>query len=76
MASKTDRVLVMIFKDKEKENISITVKNVKAVNGEQVKGCMDVILGKNVFQSKNASDLVDKVSARLIDTTTTPHEFK
>ncbi|MGL5245331.1 MAG: DUF2922 domain-containing protein [Sarcina sp.] len=76
MAAKVEKELIMVFKDNAESNISLSVRNVKAgVNSDQVKACMDTIIAQDIFLSKNGLALVGKVSAKVVDTTTTPHEF-
>ncbi|MPQ44201.1 DUF2922 family protein [Clostridium tarantellae] len=66
----------MVFKDEKNENISLSIRNINDITNEQVNGCMDTILEKNIFESKDGMNLVSKVSARIVHTTTTPYEFQ
>ena len=60
--------LEMYFLDNINKNHRISLNDPKAdLTDIEVFAVMDVILGANVFQSRNG-DLVDKVGARIVTT--------
>ncbi|WP_315119194.1 DUF2922 domain-containing protein [uncultured Clostridium sp.] len=64
------RSLVMTFVNIGGKKSNITLNNVKEdLTAEEVNKAMDVVIDKNVFQSKDG-DLVSKDSAKIVDRTT------
>ncbi|WP_195962583.1 DUF2922 domain-containing protein [Clostridium tyrobutyricum] len=65
------KTLVMNFLNGNGEKASIRLSDVKdGVTDVEVKAAMDIIIAQNIFESKGA-DLVQKDSARIVDTATT-----
>ncbi|GFP76402.1 DUF2922 domain-containing protein [Clostridium fungisolvens] len=63
MESKT---LIMIFKNENGDNVSLSVKGVKdKVSTAELTNAMDTIIAKNVFYSSGGK-LVQKVGAQLV----------
>lgn len=76
MTAKTEKALVMVFKNHDGDNTSMTLNNIKpGITNTEVKSAMDLIITNNIFKT-SGGDLTSKVSARIIDKVTTPHEFK
>ena len=66
----TTQVLRMTFLNELNKQVSISLNNPNDdLTAVQVQGAMDTIIAKNVFDS-SGGDLVSKVSAKIIDTTT------
>jgi len=66
----TTQVLRMVFLNEANKQINLSVNNPKdAITAAEVQAVMDSIIAKNIFAS-TGGDLVSKVSARIIDTTT------
>lgn len=66
----TTQVLRMIFLNQLNKQVTINLNNPKdTLTAVEVQGAMDTVISKNIFTS-TGGDLVSKVSARIIDTTT------
>lgn len=71
-----ERKLVMTFKDELDASFNLIVNSVKDnVSQEEVNAIMDSVLSTGAFESKNGS-LVQKVSAKIVDTTETEMEVQ
>lgn len=69
------RNLVMTFLNIEGKKTNITLNNVKPdVTTEEVSAAMDVVISRNIFESKGG-DLISKDSAKIVDRTTTEIEL-
>jgi len=66
----TTQVLRMVFLNAASKQVNLSVNNPKdTLTAAEVQAVMDSIIAKNVFLSAGG-DLVSKVSARIVDTTT------
>lgn len=66
----TTQVLRMVFLNQLNKQVTINLSNPKdTLDAATVQGVMDTVIAKNIFTS-TGGDLVSKVSARIIDTTT------
>lgn len=66
----TNQVLKMVFLTPLNKQITIGLNNPKdTITAVEVQGVMDTIIAKNIFLT-SGGELVSKVSARIIDTTT------
>lgn len=66
----TQQVLRMVFLNQLNKQVTISLNNPKeTLTAAEVQGVMDSVITKNLFTS-TGGDLVSKVSARVIDTTT------
>ena len=69
------RNLVMTFLNVEGKKTNITLNNVRPdLTAAEVSGAMDVVIAKNIFESKGG-DLVTKDSAKIVDRTTSEIEL-
>jgi Protein of unknown function (DUF2922). len=60
----------MVFLNTLNKQVNINLNNPKdTLTAAQVQGVMDTVIAKNIFTS-SGGDLVSKVNARIIDTTT------
>jgi hypothetical protein len=60
----------MVFLNALNKQVSINLNNPKeTLTAAEVQGVMDTVIAKNIFVS-SGGELVSKVSARIIDTTT------
>jgi len=61
----------MTFLNQANRNVTLSLDNPRDnLTAAEVQGVMDTIIAKNIFTS-SGGDLVSKVSASIIDTTTT-----
>lgn len=66
----TTQVLRMVFLNSLNKQVTINLNNPKdTLTAAEVQGAMDTVITKNIFTS-SGGDLVAKVSARIIDTST------
>ena len=66
----TTQVLRMVFLNQVNKQVTLSLNNPKdTLTAADVQGVMDTVITKNIFTS-TGGDLVSKVSARIIDTTT------
>lgn len=66
----TTQVLRMVYLNEVNKQVTINLSNPKeTLTALEVQGVMDTVIAKNIFSS-SGGDLVSKVSARVIDTTT------
>jgi hypothetical protein len=64
------QVLRMVFLNQGNKQVNLSLNNPKdTITAAEVRAVMDSIIAKNIFSS-NGGDLVSKVSARIVDTTT------
>ncbi|HWQ71817.1 MAG TPA: DUF2922 domain-containing protein [Desulfitobacteriaceae bacterium] len=64
------QVLRMVFLNSLNKQVTINLNNPKdTLTAAEVQGAMDTVIAKNIFIS-GGGDLVAKVSARIIDTST------
>ncbi|HPZ43573.1 MAG TPA: DUF2922 domain-containing protein [Bacillota bacterium] len=65
------QTLRMTFLNQANRNVTLSLDNPRDnLTAAEVQGVMDTIIAKNIFTS-SGGDLVSKVSASIIDTTTT-----
>ncbi len=65
------QTLRMAFINEANRNVTISLDNPKDdLTAAQVQAAMDLIIARNIFTS-SGGDLVSKLNARIIDTTTT-----
>lgn len=65
------QTLRMVFLNQGNNNVTLSLDNPRNnLTAAEVQAAMDTIIAKNIFTS-SGGDLVSKVSARIIDTTTT-----
>jgi len=65
------QTLRMTFMNEGGKNVTLSLDNPKdTITAAEVQTTMDLIITKNIFTS-TGGDLVSKVNARVIDTTTT-----
>ena len=63
--------LRMTFLSQGNRNVTLSLDNPRNdLTAAEVQAAMDLIIARNIFTS-SGGDLVSKVSARIIDTTTT-----
>jgi hypothetical protein len=61
----------MTFLNQGNKNVTLSLDNPRDdVTAAEVQAAMDLIIARNIFTS-TSGDLVSKVNARIIDTTTT-----
>ena len=66
----TTQVLRMVFLNQLNKQVTLSLNNPKdTLTAADVQGVMDTVIARNIFTS-TGGDLVSKVSARIIDTTT------
>jgi Protein of unknown function (DUF2922). len=64
------QVLRMVFLNTLNKQVTINLNNPKdTLTAAQVQGVMDTVIARNIF-TFTGGDLVSKVSARIIDTST------
>jgi hypothetical protein len=64
------QVLRMVFLNALNKQVTLSLNNPKdTLTATEVQGVMDTVIARNIFTS-GGGDLVSKVSARVIDTTT------
>lgn len=64
------QVLRMVFLNALNKQVTVSLNNPKdTLTAAEVQGVMDTVIARNIFTS-SGGDLVSKVSARIIDTTT------
>lgn len=65
------KVLVMTFANEDGKKVSLRVRSPKeALNEQELKSAMDVVVAKNIFNSLGGN-LVSVDGARIVDTETT-----
>lgn len=65
------QTLRMTFLSQGNKNVTLSLDNPREdVTAAEVQATMDLIIARNIFTS-SGGDLVSKVNARIIDTTTT-----
>ena len=65
------QTLRMVFLNQGNNNVTLSLDNPRNnLTAAEVQAAMDTIIAKNIFTS-SGGDLVSKVSAKIIDTTTT-----
>lgn len=65
------QTLRMTFLNQGNKNVTLSLDNPREdVTAAEVQATMDLIIARNIFTS-TGGDLVSKVNARIIDTTTT-----
>ena len=65
------QTLRLTFLNQANRNVTLSLENPRDnLTAAEVQGVMDTIIAKNIFTS-SGGDLVSKVSATIIDTTTT-----
>lgn len=70
LAVSTRKVIRMTFMDSGGDRYTITVQNPRPdVTEQQILNVMDLILQKNIIQGRSG-DLISKVDARIVETTT------
>lgn len=68
----TERVLRMTFLDELDEKHTISISNPKeAIEEQEIKTFMDLVVSKNIFMSNNAGDLVKPLEAKITVTDVT-----
>ncbi|WP_454051867.1 DUF2922 domain-containing protein [Clostridium sp. Marseille-Q7071] len=68
--------LVMTFITTKGSKSNMTVKNVKEnLTTEQISNVMDLIVGKNIFETKQG-DFISKSGAVLVETTKTKYNIE
>lgn len=71
MATVNQQRLIFAFKNQQGSTVSFSLEDPKTgVTAAEVEQVMDLIISKNLFETKGG-DLVSKQDIRLVDTTTT-----
>lgn len=71
MATVNQQRLTMSFKNQEGKTVSLSLDLPKdGLTGAEVETVMDLLIGKNIFQT-SGGPLVSKQDIKLVDTTTT-----